>query len=331
MRDRHSNTLTRDDIRPGAQLMDADLAGADLYGVNLSDADLQQADLADADLAEAQLTGANLAGANLTGANLRRANLADANLGKANLGKANLARANLVEASLGNAPLRNAYLKGTYLRGADLAGADLRDAVLSGADLRDAVLTGADLTGANLEDAILGEAAEETLSALPYGPWLTRQDNPMILRMVDWRGCSALEYVPGRNGGKATFIGRRIPAQTLVDWLTSGDGTLEDFPYAFGVDIRDVIAVYEYMLDSPPVGTVDLTGCCSVELTPQRGDSYPVFVGTRFPVEPLFYFFKAGGTAREFSDTYDVDYEHVEAVVRHAADQDYQGPLGQPL
>ena len=31
---------------------------------------------------------------------------------------------------------------------------------------------------------------------LPVEP----QNNPMILRMIDWRGCSAVEYVPGTSG-----------------------------------------------------------------------------------------------------------------------------------
>ena len=154
----------------------------------------------------------------------------------------------------------------------------------------------------------------------------------MILRMVDWRGCFGLEYVPGRKGGQATFIGRRIPAQALADWLSTG-GTLETFSDTFGIDMGSVRAVYEYMTDSLPVGTVDLTGCRSVELTTRgiltRGVSrgIPAFVGTGIQVEALFDFLKAGRTAREFSDTYAVDYQHVDAVLRHAADQDYQGPL----
>ena len=88
----------------------------------------------------------------------------------------------------------------------------------------------------------------------------------MVLRMVDWRGCPALEYVPGRNGGQATFIGRRIPAPTLASWLTTG-GTLETFSDAFGIDMGSVRAVHEYMTNGPPVGTVDLTGRRFVELT----------------------------------------------------------------
>ena len=44
-------------------------------------------------------------------------------------------------------------------------------------------------------------------------------------------------------------------------------------------------------------------------------------------VEALFDFLKSGRTAQEFADTYNVDYQHIAAVLRHAADQDYQGPL----
>ena len=167
-------------------------------------------------------------------------------------------------------------------------------------------------------------AAEDTPPVLPVGSWAKRRDNPMVLRMVDWRDCPALEYVPGRKGGQATFIGRRVPAQALADWLSTGR-TLEAFSDTFGIDMGSVRAVHEYMTDSPPVGTVDLTGCCSVELTPW---GTPTFAGTWLHVEALFDFVKAGGTARDFSDTYDVDYEHVEAVLRHAVDQDYQGPVG---
>lgn len=172
------------------------------------------------------------------------------------------------------------------------------------------------------------EASDETLPVLPAGSWAKRRDNPMVLRMVDWRTCSGLEYVPGRNGGQATFIGRRIPAQALADWLSTGC-TPEAFSDTFGIDMGSVRAVYEYMTDSPPVGTVDLTGCRSVELTPRgmRPHRIPTFVGTGVQVEALFDFLKAGRTARDFSDTYNVDYQHVAAVLRHAADQDYQGPL----
>lgn len=149
------------------------------------------------------------------------------------------------------------------------------------------------------------------------------RNNPMILRMIDWRGCSAVEYVPGRKGGQATFRGRRITAQSLADWLSTGQ-TLEAFSDTFEIDKASVMEAYRHMSNEPPVGTVDLTDCPSVQLNPWN---LPSFKGSTFPVEPLFDFMKAGRTARDFSETYDLDYEHIEAVLRHAAEQNYQGPL----
>ena len=187
-------------------------------------------------------------------------------------------------------------------------------------------------------------ASEVALTEHPVGPWAgnvsilllaaaEESDDPMVLRMADWRGCSALEYVPGRNGGQATFIGRRITAATLAEYLYAGY-TLERFCEGLGVDMSSVRAVYDFMVDGPPVDTVDLTGCPSVELrrwgTASQSWEAPVFKGVGYPVEALFDFLKAGLPASDFADAYEVDlaYEHVEAVLRHAADQGYQGPLG---
>jgi hypothetical protein len=58
------------DVRPGANLRDADLRGADLRGANL-----KHADLLDADLQYADLRGADLRDADLRGADLRDARL----------------------------------------------------------------------------------------------------------------------------------------------------------------------------------------------------------------------------------------------------------------
>ena len=90
------------EIKPLANLRDADLCGADLYGANLSGADLSgadlrganlgNADLRDADLCGADLRDADLCGADLCGADLRDADLCGANLGGANLGGANLSQ-----------------------------------------------------------------------------------------------------------------------------------------------------------------------------------------------------------------------------------------------
>jgi hypothetical protein len=68
-----------------------------------------------ANLSEANLYGANLFRANLSGANLFRADLTGANLSEANLYRANLSEANLSEANLYRVDLT----------GADLTGADL--------------------------------------------------------------------------------------------------------------------------------------------------------------------------------------------------------------
>ena len=82
------------EIKPGADLRDADLSGADLR---------------DADLRNANLHRADLSGADLSGANLRDADLRNANLHRADL--------------------RRAYLRGADLRGAYLRGADLREVI----------------------------------------------------------------------------------------------------------------------------------------------------------------------------------------------------------
>jgi hypothetical protein len=86
-------------------------------------ANLREANLRVANLREANLKGANLEGANLRGANLRGANLEEAYLRGANLEGANLRVANLEGANLEGANLRGANLRGAYLRGANLEGA----------------------------------------------------------------------------------------------------------------------------------------------------------------------------------------------------------------
>ena len=167
----------------------------------------------------------------------------------------------------------------------------LPSSVLSGRICLDTLYSLSDIhsrSGTLMSETLLHSgAAEDTPSAVPAGSSATHLDNPMVLRMVDWRGCAALEYVPGRNGGQATFIGRRIPAQTLVSWLATG-GTVETFPEAFRVDMGSVRAVHEYMTSGPPVGTVDLTGCRFVELTCLSDVPGYVIVGP--PPPPLLMF-----------------------------------------
>lgn len=88
------------EIKPLADLRDANLCGADLRRANLRSADLRGANLSYAnlrgvslsyvDLSYVDLCGADLRGANLRSANLRGANLMDANLRGADLRGANL-------------------------------------------------------------------------------------------------------------------------------------------------------------------------------------------------------------------------------------------------
>ena len=90
------------EIKPGANLEDADLRGANLRYANLYGATLRYAYLRYANLIGANLRCANLEGANLKGAKLEGANLWNANLKGANLEGANLEGANLEGAKLPN-------------------------------------------------------------------------------------------------------------------------------------------------------------------------------------------------------------------------------------
>ena len=162
-------------------------------------------------------------------------------------------------------------------------------------------------------------AAQSDTGGLPVEP----QSNPMILRMIDWRGCSAVEYVPGRVGSHPSFIDSRIAVQGLVDWIATG-GTREGFADALRTETDSVVAAFRYLNDDPPVEVVDLTDCPAVQL---RYRNIPAFQGTRFPVESLFHYLKGGKTAQEFSETYELDYEHIKTVLHHAHAQNYQGPI----
>ena len=55
MKDRNSNTISKEQIAPKTDLQGADLRWANLRGANLQGADLQGADLQRADLQEANL------------------------------------------------------------------------------------------------------------------------------------------------------------------------------------------------------------------------------------------------------------------------------------
>jgi hypothetical protein len=95
--------------------------------------------------------GANLVGANLRGADLKNVNLCGANLWGADLVNAYLRDVKLVGAVLRDADLRDANLWGADLRSADLVGANLVDADLRSANLEGADLRYANVTGTILE------------------------------------------------------------------------------------------------------------------------------------------------------------------------------------
>ncbi|MCP4608123.1 MAG: hypothetical protein GY845_05355 [Planctomycetes bacterium] len=132
-------------IRPGTDLINADLKGADLR-----EADLVSADLSGADLREADLKWAILKNANLVGASLSKANLVGATLSGAKLENANLIGASLSRAQLRGAILEKARFMDTYLRNVDFSGVDLNRADFSRADLSESNFVEADLTGTNL-------------------------------------------------------------------------------------------------------------------------------------------------------------------------------------
>ena len=139
-------------------------------------------------------------------------------------------------------------------------------------------------------------------------------DQAMVLRMIDWRGCSVVEYVPERVSGQPSFLNRRIQLPLLVGWLNAGS-SVEDFARAFRVDMDTLMVAVRYLQNSPPVHVVDLAVCPVVE---SNEDGAPAFRGTGFPVEALFNYIKSGRTAKEFSDTYDLDDEQVRTVLAYA-------------
>jgi hypothetical protein len=134
------NLQTRQELKLGL-----DLSDADLHGFNLDAVDLFQADLSRANLDEAHLNGAHLDGAILKEARLRRAVLSGACL----------STANLIGADFSGADLNDANLNSADLTGARLIDANLIRADLTGANFSDADLTRAQLVGATMRVPIL--------------------------------------------------------------------------------------------------------------------------------------------------------------------------------
>lgn len=121
-------------IKPGANLMDADLMRA-----NLLEANLEKAILKRTFLMEAHLERANLKEANLEGANLMKANMEDAILEGTNLKKANMLGTNCENAIFERAILREANLTGANMEGANMLSVDMKWSILDRTNLIDAI------------------------------------------------------------------------------------------------------------------------------------------------------------------------------------------------
>jgi hypothetical protein len=200
------------ELKPFANLSEADLSGADLRG-----ADLRGADLCEAHLRGADLCGANLSRADLCGANLSRANLSEANLSEANLSGANLRGADLCEANLHRANLREADLRGANLRGAHLSEANLSEAHLRGADL-----CGANLCEANLTDT----KGLEQQCILPEG------DIVGYKKLAD--GSIAVLRIPASAKRVNAHGSRKCRAEYALVVSGTGDARHKCFAYAPG-------------------------------------------------------------------------------------------------
>ena len=141
-------------------------------------------------------------------------------------------------------------------------------------------------------------------------------DSPMVLEMIDWRGCPAVEYVPERVSSDPSFINRRIKVSHLVEWVNNGR-TVEEFADSLRIDVDLLRVAARYLNNDPPVEVVDLTGCDGLGLN-QWGE--PCFAGSNIPVEVLFNFLKAGRSADEFAATYEwagIKNSHVTTVLAH--------------
>ena len=141
--------------------------------------------------------------------------------------------------------------------------------------------------------------------------------SPMVLEMIDWRGCPVVEYVPERMSGDPSFVNCRVKVSQLVDWVNRGY-SVDEFANTYYMDVDLLRVAVRYLRDSPPVEIVDLAGCPGVELN-RWGE--PSFAGSGIRVEALFNFLKAGRSASEFAATYEwagIDDGHVTTVLAHA-------------
>ena len=68
----------------------------------------------------------------------------------------------------------------------------------------------------------------------------------MLLKMLDWTQCTAVERVPGKVSGAWVFKNTRVPVRALFENLEDG-ATLNDFLAWFpGVSREQVEAVLEH-------------------------------------------------------------------------------------
>src|SRR3990167_6868529 len=105
------------ELRPGADLTNANLTTADLTDLNLLGANLTNADLNGTYLIDVNLAGANLTNVDLRFAKLNHVNLQGANLTNAKLLHADLIGVDLQGTNLTNVDLRGANLTNTNLKG----------------------------------------------------------------------------------------------------------------------------------------------------------------------------------------------------------------------
>lgn len=190
---------------------------------NLTDADLTDADLTGADLFRANLSDADLTGADLSRANLRGAVLFRADLVRADLFRVDLFRADLTGANLTGADLSRADLRGANLTNADLTGADLRYADLRNADLKNITVNWQ--SHQLISEILLRAAGQDPLRRALAG--LIRVSTDWCWRVWLGTGDPCLPEDHSHNAAAvvlATVSTRTWALEELARWRKPGDG-----------------------------------------------------------------------------------------------------------
>ena len=68
----------------------------------------------------------------------------------------------------------------------------------------------------------------------------------MLLTMLDWTQCAAVERVPGKVSGAWVFKGTRVPVRALFENLEGGATVNEFLEWFPGVSRQQVEAVLEH-------------------------------------------------------------------------------------